>query len=103
MGRPVRVPQPVRRIISLAPSLTETVFALGAGDRLAGDTDYCDYPAAAAHQAKLGGVINPSHEKIPALRPDLVLVTYTIIQRATALSLRQIGIDPYLTRPPSVR
>ena len=43
-GRSVRIPQPVRRIVSLAPSVTETLFALGLGDRIVGDTDFCDYP-----------------------------------------------------------
>ncbi|HLP99668.1 MAG TPA: helical backbone metal receptor, partial [Candidatus Limnocylindria bacterium] len=99
MGRPVRVPQPVRRIISLAPSLTETVFALGAGDRLAGDTDYCDYPAAAVNKPKVGGVINPSIEKIVALHPDLVLVAKSINRRETVLALEQLGMAAYVTDP----
>ena len=102
MGRPVRVPQPVRRIISLAPSLTETVFALGAGDRLAGDTDYCDYPAAAVSKPKVGGVINPSIEKIVALHPDLVLVAKSINRRETVLALEQLGMAAYVTDPHSV-
>ena len=46
-GRTVAMPQPVRRIVSLAPNVTETLFALGLGDRVVGDTDFCDYPAEA--------------------------------------------------------
>jgi len=102
MGRAVRVPRPVRRIISLAPSVTETVFALGAGDRLAGDTDYCDYPAAAVNKPKVGGVINPSIEKIVALHPDLVLVAKSINRRETVLALEQLGVATYVTDPHSV-
>ncbi len=74
-GRTVRVPQPVNRIVSLAPSLTETVYALGLQDRLVGDTDYCDYPVDAQKKTKVGGGINPSLEQIAALHPDIVLVT----------------------------
>jgi iron complex transport system substrate-binding protein len=74
-GRRVAVPQPVRRIVSLAPSLTETLYALGAQDRLAGVTDYCDYPPEAKTKPKVGGAINPNLEQVLALKPDVVLVT----------------------------
>jgi iron complex transport system substrate-binding protein len=100
--RHVRVPQPVRRIISLAPSLTETVFALGAGDRLVGDTAYCDYPAEALNKHKVGGVINPSIEAIVALHPDLVLATKSINRRETVLALEQLRIATYATDPRTV-
>src|SRR5450755_2136004 len=63
-GRTVHLPQPVKRIVSLAPSLTETVYALGLQDLLVGDTDYCDYPADAQKKQKVGGAINPSLEQI---------------------------------------
>src|SRR6202007_1303520 len=67
VGRTVRIPQPVRRIVSLAPSLTETVYALGLQDKLVGDTDYCDYPADAVKKHKVGGAINPNMEEAAAL------------------------------------
>jgi iron complex transport system substrate-binding protein len=66
-------PRPVR-IISLAPSITETLFALGAGGQVQGVTDYCDYPAAATSLPKVGGYYNPNYEAILSLRPDLVLL-----------------------------
>jgi len=50
---------------SLAPSLTETLYALGVQDRLVGDTDYCDYPPDAQKKKKVGGVINPISRKLP--------------------------------------
>ncbi len=54
-GRRVKVPQPVRRIVSLAPSLTETLYALGAQDRVVGVTDSCDYPPEARSKPRVGG------------------------------------------------
>jgi iron complex transport system substrate-binding protein len=66
--------RPLRRIVTLAPNLTEIVYALGAGDSVLGTDDYSDYPAAAKLKAKLGGVV-PNVEGIAALRPDLVLVS----------------------------
>src|ERR1700688_1512139 len=68
-GRTVRVPQPVRRIVSLAPNLTETLFALGAGNLVVGDTDYCDYPPEARTKRHVGGPVNPSLEQVAALHP----------------------------------
>jgi cobalamin transport system substrate-binding protein len=101
-GRTVRVPQPVRRIVSLAPSLTETVYALGLQDRLVGDTDYCDYPPEAQNKTKVGGAINPSLEQIAALHPDLVLMTKSLNRLETVHSLDNLGISSYATDPHTV-
>jgi iron complex transport system substrate-binding protein len=102
-GRTVRVPQPVQRIVSLAPSLTETVYALGLQDRLVGDTDYCDYPPDAQKKTKVGGAINPSLEQIAALRPDLVLVTKSLNLLTTVNALDSLGISSYGTDPHTVK
>jgi iron complex transport system substrate-binding protein len=96
-GRRVRIPQPVRRIVSLAPSMTELVFALGAGNKLVADTDYCDYPPEAVAKPKVGGAINPSIEQIVAFRPDLVLMTKTLNRRETVVALDQLAIVSYAT------
>ena len=101
-GRTVRVPQPVRRIVSLAPSLTETIYALGLQDRLVGDTDYCDYPPDAQKKTKVGGAINPSLEQIAALHPDLVLMTKGLNRLETVHSLDTLGIPSYATDPHTV-
>lgn len=63
-----------RRVITLTPSLTETVFALGAGDRIVGVSDYCDYPEEARKRTRVGSFLTPSIERILALHPDLVLL-----------------------------
>ncbi len=63
-----------QRIISLSPNITETLFALGAGGRIVGDSDFCKYPAEAAQIPHCGGWSNPNLETISALRPDLIFV-----------------------------
>lgn len=103
LGRTIHVPQPVQRIVSLAPSLTETVYALGLQDRLVGDTDYCDYPADAQKKTKVGGAINPSIEEIVALRPDVVLVTKSLNRLETVHALSDLGISSYATDPHTVQ
>jgi iron complex transport system substrate-binding protein len=101
-GRTVRVPQPVERIVSLAPNLTETVYALGLQDRLVGDTDYCDYPAEAQKKPKVGGTINPSIEEVAALRPDVVLMA-SINRFETVRALDDLNIPVYATDPHNVQ
>jgi iron complex transport system substrate-binding protein len=101
-GRSVRVPVPVRRVVSLAPSLTETLYALGMENLLVGDTDYCDYPPDAAKKHKVGGAINPSLEEIAALKPDVVLVTKGLNRLETVQQLERLGIAAYATDPHTV-
>jgi iron complex transport system substrate-binding protein len=100
-GRHVTVPADVRRIVSLAPNLTETIYALGAESRLAGDTDYCEVPAPARAKPHVGGPTNPSLEAIVGLKPDLVLAT-AINRHETVDALEKLGIAVYTTDPHSV-
>jgi iron complex transport system substrate-binding protein len=81
-----------QRIISLAPSITETVFALGLGDRLVGVSVYCDYPPAAEHIDKVGSFLTPNVEPIIAKRPDVVLAVPSPGNRGGVEALRQLGI-----------
>ena len=94
-GRRVNVPDHPTRLISLAPSITETLYALGLGDRLVGDTDYCDYPPEAKLKPHVGAVLNPSLEKIVALKPDLVLGIAEANRRETVEQLDRLGIPLY--------
>ena len=73
MDREVLINGEVERIISLSPSNTEIVFALGLGDKVVGVTDYCNYPPEAADKDKVGGFDDPNIEVILTLEPDLVL------------------------------
>jgi iron complex transport system substrate-binding protein len=100
MGRSVRIPISPSRIVSLAPSLTETIYALGLQDRLVGDTDFCDYPVEAQKKPKVGGIINPNLEEIASLHPDLVLVTKSINRLDTVRALDTLGIPSYATTDP---
>ena len=63
------------RVISLAPAITEIIYALGADDMLVGVSTYCDYPLAAQSKEKVGGFINPNLEKIVSLAPNLVIMS----------------------------
>jgi len=75
LGRLVAVNGTHQRIISLAPSNTEILFALGLGDEVVGVTMYCDYPPEAQDKEKVGDYYGPDIEKIIALQPDLILAT----------------------------
>jgi iron complex transport system substrate-binding protein len=97
VGRSMRIPVAPAHIVSLAPSLTETVYALGLQDRLVGDTDFCDYPPEAQKKPKVGGAINPNLEQIAALKPDLVLVTKDLNRLDTVRALDALGIPSYST------
>ncbi len=96
LGREVTLPAPPSRIVSLVPSVTEIVFALGGDDRLVGRTDYCDFPAAARSKPSVGGMVNPSLETLVALKPDLVVATDEGNREETFLQLRRLGIPTYL-------
>jgi iron complex transport system substrate-binding protein len=90
-----------RRIVSTAPSITETLFALGVGDRVVGVTNYCHYPEAATKITKIGTWMQPNIEAILALKPDLVIVQKTAIHsksrfepyRLNVLEVSQSSID----------
>jgi iron complex transport system substrate-binding protein len=101
-GRDVALTLPIRRIVSLAPSVTETIFALDAGDRLVGDTDYCDYPPEAKTKTKVGGVIDPNLEQVVALRPDVVVAAKTANRLETVRALERLHIPVYGTDAHSV-
>jgi iron complex transport system substrate-binding protein len=76
-GQHVTLRQPIERIVSLLPSHTETLFALGLGDRLVGVDEFSDFPPATRTLPKLGNAFGVSVERVVALRPDLVLAAET--------------------------
>jgi iron complex transport system substrate-binding protein len=87
-----------QRIVSLAPSLTETLFALGLGERVVGVTRYCVYPPDAQRLPKVGGFLDPNFEAIVALEPDLVVVipsSEATGERLEALGLAVLQVDQH--------
>jgi iron complex transport system substrate-binding protein len=101
-GRKVIAPARIERIVSLAPSVTETLFALGLEQRLFGVTDFCDFPPEARRKRRVGGGVNPSIESIVAERPDLVIVARSFNRRETVESLERLGIAVYATHAATV-
>ncbi|GAB4238189.1 MAG: cobalamin-binding protein [Deltaproteobacteria bacterium] len=98
-GVAVRLSAPPRRVVSLAPSLTEIVYLLGRGRSLAGVTRYCNHPPAAAALPKIGGVSDPDVERIVALSPDLVLCTTDGNPREKVRALEETGIPCFAVAP----
>ena len=84
------------RIISLAPNLTEILFAMGLGDRVVGVTNFCDYPEDAKGKPKVGGIFNPSLEAVVSLRPDIVVMTTDGNLKEFEERLRSLGIKTYV-------
>jgi iron complex transport system substrate-binding protein len=83
---------PAERIVSLAPTATELLFALGAGPRVVGVTRFCDEPAEARTRAQVGGFIDPHLERILGLKPDLVVATPSLAVRATLDEIAARGV-----------
>lgn len=97
LGYEFSVSDPPQRVVSLAPNITEVLFALGLGESVVGVTRFCDYPPESAAKVKIGGLIDPNLEKIKALNPDLVIGfrgnPITILERIRDLGLRLFVLE----------
>ncbi|MCC6766009.1 MAG: cobalamin-binding protein [Deltaproteobacteria bacterium] len=103
LGREVALPEAPRRIVSLVPSLTETLFALGAGPALVGVTRWCEEPAReVAALPKVGGTKNPDVEAIAALAPDVVVLNAEENRREDFTALTDLGIACFVTEPKTI-
>jgi len=98
-GRTVTVPDHPHRIICLVPSITDTVFALGAADDVVAVSDYVKYPAEAMKKPSVGSISNPSIETILALHPDLILGMPHQNQQAVFDQFEHLAIPIYLVDP----
>jgi iron complex transport system substrate-binding protein len=100
LGRNFSFQGPAERIVSLSPSVTEILFALGAGDQVAGVTEFCDYPPEAASRTRVGGFSGAtiSVERIAALKPDLVLLSADMHGRILSL-LERLDIPSFAVEP----
>jgi iron complex transport system substrate-binding protein len=98
LGKQVTFKAAPQRIVSLSPPLTESLFALGLGDRVVGVTRFCNWPPEAKQKEKVGGVSDPSTEKIVSLNPDVAFVTVGT-PMAVVDALRQGGIGVFSVDP----
>jgi len=90
---------PAQRIISLAPHITELLYAAGAGSKLVGNVDYGDYPPAAKALPKVGGYTRPDLEAILALKPDLIIAWQSGSPPAALEKLKAMGIAVHVSQP----
>ncbi len=102
LGRSVHVREQPQRIVSLAPSVTEILFGLSAGERVAGVTSYCDYPPEARQKPIVGDTLKPSVEKIIALKADLVIISTASQEEGLLHRLVDLGIPVYVSNPRSI-
>lgn len=99
LGRAVKLPAKIDRAVSLAPNLTEIIFAVDGGDKLIGDTTYCDYPEAAKNIQKIGDTLNPNVETILALKPQIVFVSTASQMESFTKTLEAQNIAVFVTSP----
>ncbi len=94
-------PEPGLRVVSLVPSVTEIVYAVGAGKMLVGNTNQCDFPEAAKSVYKVGDFMSPDLERIVALRPGLVFLTLPM-HRQLLDKLNEMKVPTYVSRPADI-
>ena len=103
-GQPFELEEPARRIVSLIPSITETLFSLGAGDRVVGVSNFCtEPPDGVAAKAKVGGQKNPRLDAIIAQKPDLVIANVEENREPDVQAMRAARLRVLVTYPRTVR
>jgi len=102
VDRKVNIPVFPKKIISCAPNITETLFALSLKNEIAGVTTFCNYPEEVQTKPKVGGLINLSLETIVSLEPDLVIATADGNRKEIVDQLQHIGLPVYVINPESV-
>lgn len=97
-GRTVTIKEMPHRIVSLSPSNTETLFALGLGDRIVGDTNYCNYPPQAANITHVSDLVDVSEEKVMTASPDVIfaqsLTPEAVVNKLQGMGYNTIANDP---------
>jgi iron complex transport system substrate-binding protein len=92
----------VARVVSLAPSSTEILYAVGAGDLIVGLDKYSDFPPAARAVARVGNDLNPSVERVLGMKPDVVFIATTANSRDLAAELERLGVRVVVSRADSL-
>ena len=99
VGRKVAVPFPPKKIISLAPNITEILFSLGLDEQIVGVSIHCNFPEKAKSKIQVGSYLSPDLEKIISLNPDLVIATGVGNTRDTVERLQNLGLPTYVIFP----
>lgn len=102
LRRQVSVPRPMKRIVSMAPNVTEMLFAIGLEDEIIGVTSFCNYPDEALKKTKIGGYYDPNMEVILSLAPDLIIATPDGYSKERVEKLDQSGIPVFIINPKNV-
>jgi len=99
LGRQVNIPSCPERIVSLAPNITETLFALGLDKEIVGVTMFSNYPEAAGSKPKVGSFINISLEKVVSLSPDLIIATANGNKKESVRQMERVGLPVFVINP----
>jgi iron complex transport system substrate-binding protein len=102
LDRQVTIDYPPKRIISIAPSITEILFAIGLDEEIVGVTEFCDYPPKTAEKTKVGGYYNPSLEMIVSLKPDLVIAAADGPNESHLEKLTRLDVPCFVVKPKTV-
>ena len=102
LNRKVTINYPPKRIISIAPSITEVLFAIGLDEEIVGVTEFCDYPPKAKVKTKVGGYYNPSLEMIVSLKPDLVIAAADGPNESHIKKLTSLDVPCFVIKPRTV-
>ena len=103
MGRRVDIPSDPKRIVSLAPSITETLYYLNVGEKIVGVTEFSNYPDEARRKPKVGSYINLNIEKIISLKPDLIIAIADGNKKESVDALERLGYSVYAINPRCVK
>jgi iron complex transport system substrate-binding protein len=98
-GHTVELAQPAQRIVSLAPALTEQLFAIGAGSLIVGTTDFADFPPAAKSIPRVARAHSIDLERVSAARPDLIVIWGSGYPPATVDAVRRLGVPLFVSEP----
>jgi len=98
-GQEIRLREPARRIVALAPHIAESLYAAGAGSRLVGTVDYSDYPPEAKQVPRVGGYSRVDLEAVAALKPDLVLAWESGNNMPQVGKLKALGLTVFVSQP----
>jgi len=92
-----------QRIVSLAPNVTETLYYLEANDRVIAVSNYCNWPEEVKNKPKVGGIINPSFEKILSLKPDILIISRDGTPKEVYQRLKDLGLNVYVFAPKNLK